>query len=119
VLHVANVPEGERVVRHVSAFLSHPERRQADRRRLERRGRLVTVHPERRVFRDRRSAVPRRETARAHLLNAAQILMLASTDPIATEVNVHAALRRVWLALREMDLGNCGGGRASGGRERG
>jgi hypothetical protein len=118
VLYLANVPEGERVVRHVSALLFDGERRRADRRRLERRGRAVPADPERRVIRDRRSAVPRRETARAHLLNAAQILMLASADPIATEVNVHAALRRVWLALREMDLGNCGGGHAPGGRER-
>lgn len=115
---MANIPEDDRVLRHVNVLLSCGERRRADRRRLGRRRSAVPVDADRRAIRDRRSAVPSRESARAHLLNAAQILMLASADPMATEVNVHTALRRVWLALREMDLGNCGGGHAPGGRER-
>jgi len=101
--------ERDRVARHVSTLLPDGERRRVERRRRERRYRLAQVEVDRRRVQDRRSALQRRESARGHLFNAAQLLTLASTDRTAADDLISGALRRVWLALRELELGNVGG----------
>ncbi|MDH3496673.1 MAG: hypothetical protein OER21_07920 [Gemmatimonadota bacterium] len=82
-----------------------------DRRRLDRRARErrrsgeTTATSDRRGGRDRRVR-QRRETVSEHLRNALQVLVHLSTtrqlDAI-TAADVAAAVRRIWLALQEIE----------------
>ncbi len=77
------------------------ERRTADRRRH------AGAHPpvERRGARDRRVR-QRRETVTEHLRNALQVLVHLSAgrvlDPAVSD-EVAAAIRRIWLAIQELE----------------
>jgi hypothetical protein len=85
------------------------DRRQSDRRSLERRSgpRSLSEPRERRAGQDRRVR-ERRETATEHLRNALQVMLHASAGrdlPAETVRDLTAAIRRVWLALQELERG--------------
>jgi hypothetical protein len=99
-------------VRRVSALLPTGERRRhGDRRLADRRRARSTVPIERRRGKDRRLPMGRRESAAGHVRQAIQLLDTlapgAASSPHSPEV-VAAALRRLWLGLRELGLGNLG-----------
>lgn len=114
---MADNGERQRVTRSVSTLLPNGERRRRDRRSRQRRQQVARVVVERRALGDRRLALQRRESARGHLFNAAQLLTLAAADAAAADELMRSALRRVWLALRELELGNVGGMGAAAGRD--
>jgi hypothetical protein len=96
--------------RHLTEFLGMADRRRvADRRFGERRDRAVPVPVDRRHG-DRRH-LQRRETAAGHIRNALQTLdelVLLHGPGTPEHQDVATALRRLWLGLREIELGNDG-----------
>jgi len=96
--------------RHLTELLGIADRRRiADRRFGERRDRAVTVPVDRR-HRDRRH-IERRENAAGHIRNALQTLddlVLLHGPGTPEHQDVATALRRLWLGLREIELGNAG-----------
>jgi hypothetical protein len=82
------------------------ERRRAERRSAERRsGELPAGVAERRRGEDRRLR-QRRESVGEHLRNALQVLLHATARremPIEARHDISAAIRRVWLALQELE----------------
>lgn len=100
------------VAQRVAAILPHGERRTGRHRRHqpERRATRVSVREDARHL-PRRSGRERRETASGHVRNAIQLLGVATAyDPSGAEERaaVNGATRRLWLALREIELGNPG-----------
>jgi len=82
------------------------DRRTGERRTTDRRGHTGANPPvERRGARDRRVR-QRRETVAEHLRNALQVLVHLSAgrvlDPAVSD-EVAAAVRRVWLAIQELE----------------
>jgi hypothetical protein len=81
------------------------ERRRADRRSAQRRsGGLPAGVTDRRCG-DRRLR-QRRESVGEHLRNALQVLLHATAGrevPIEARHDISAAIRRVWLALQELE----------------
>jgi hypothetical protein len=82
------------------------DRRNRERRATDRRGRPEgQPSVERRAQRNRRVR-DRRETVAEHLRNALQVLLHLSTgrslDPAVND-EVTAAVRRVWLAIQEVE----------------
>jgi hypothetical protein len=104
----SGVPKRGRVSARVDALLPRGDGRSAERRRGDRRHVSLRVSQERRRGEERRGPVPRRETAVGHFFNAAQLLTLAESDPPLTLELVGAALRRLWLGMRELESGNIG-----------
>jgi len=82
------------------------DRRRADRRFAQRRsGALPAGVTERRRSGDRRSR-QRRESVGEHLRNALQVLLHATAGremPAEVRHDIAAAIRRVWLALQELE----------------
>ncbi|MGH7674840.1 MAG: hypothetical protein ACREMV_06155 [Gemmatimonadales bacterium] len=96
--------------RHLTEVLGLADRRHiTDRRFGERRDHAVPVTVERRHG-DRRY-LQRRETAAGHIRNALQTLddlVLLHGPGTPEHQDVTTALRRLWLSLREIELGNAG-----------
>jgi hypothetical protein len=88
------------------------DRRRADRRSAQRRsGWLPAGVTERRRNEDRRLR-QRRESVGEHLRNALQVLLHATAGremPVETRRDIAAAVRRVWLALQELERTAVGG----------
>ena len=99
-------PNRSRIKARVDALLPAGDGRRVERRGGDRRRRPGDVRPERRLGHERRGPVPRRETAAGHFFNAAQLLTLATADPGLSSELIDAALRRLWLGMREMERGN-------------
>jgi hypothetical protein len=82
------------------------DRRRTDRRSAQRRsGGLPAGVAERRGLGDRRLR-QRRESVGEHLRNALQVLLHATAGremPVEARHDIAAAIRRVWLALQELE----------------
>jgi hypothetical protein len=99
------------VAQTLAALLPHGERRAArdrraprDRRAAERRRNRRSTASERRAESRRRAN--RRETAEDHLRNALQLLTVWRAGLQPAQDSLPAAARRIWLAQREIELGN-------------
>lgn len=87
---------------------SHPSDRRSpsDRRLTDRRRLTVPVAVERRAGVERRTGFNRRESAPAHIRNALQVLQELVPHLVADQEGsekLNAAVRRLWLALGEME----------------
>ena len=94
----------------LAEILGRRDRRAADRRDGDRRGKTLAVVVERRRGTERRT-VGQRETANGHIRQALQLLetrLAPETLETSAQRDMAAAVRRLWLAVRECELGNVG-----------